>query len=101
MAVTSEKLNRYCREMLTNCRQNYIVFKSRSIAKGSVTDYDDEIDICCLVTKNGLKPWFIDKFMDRLTSRYKFVVTFWSEREWEEIEKVPVKSNNIPKARTV
>ena len=60
VTVPAKELNWNGREMLSNCREDKVVFKSRGIAKGCVPYDDDEVNIFCLVTKDILKPWFID-----------------------------------------
>src|SRR5271163_55451 len=66
MCMSTEKLNGYGWEVFPNRGKDEIVFESSGITKRSVTYDNDKVNVVGLVAQDGLKPWFVDHFIDRL-----------------------------------
>ena len=75
MTMSAEELYRDRRKMTPNLGENEIVFKACRISKGCMTYNHNQVDVVGFRFKNVLEPRFNDKFIDRLTSRYKFIVS--------------------------
>ena len=74
MCMPAKELNWDGGMMCSNGRQDDIELGACDVAKGGVTYDNDEVDIACFVTEDGLEPILLDECFDRLAGRNEFVV---------------------------